>query len=153
MGIVSSTRICTDLTATITGATLVAPALASAATTAGARRLELTAATPKVARLTGTRGAARAATPAASRSAQVSPQLPYQIRAIAKPTSALLLAALLAFVAYSSLYRLGYTLKCTKPTAALLLTALSLQLKWSKLLKAPSTSQLEINFVVAAEFH
>ena len=45
---------------------MVAPALASAATTPGARRLELTPATPLVARLTGTRGAARAATPAAS---------------------------------------------------------------------------------------
>ena len=52
-----STRIFTEMTATFTGATLVAPALASAAATAGARRLELTAATPKVARLTGTRGA------------------------------------------------------------------------------------------------
>ncbi len=66
MGVVASTRICTETTATFTGATLVAPALASAATTAGARRLELTAATPLVARLTGTRRAARAATPAAS---------------------------------------------------------------------------------------
>ena len=67
-GTVVSTRNCTTRTATFTGAALApAPALTSAATTAGALRLELTAATPLVARLTGTRGAARAATPAARR--------------------------------------------------------------------------------------
>ena len=67
-GTVVSTRICTTRTATFTGAALVAPALTSAATTAGARRLDMIIAQELLrARLMGTRRAARAATPAAPR--------------------------------------------------------------------------------------